>query len=179
MRSPATLIRSAVATAAAVVLLTACGGSGDDEPAASSSAASPSSTSASASPEPEAGGTATPDPGAAEFCAQVEAAFADLETTLGNASPTEVAGRLPEVVSRLEAVEAPADIAPSWNAMLDGLRRLGATASTLDLSTPEGQAQFNAAEQQLTQELSSAQADLTTYVAQNCDLASSTPAPSS
>ncbi|MGY1622575.1 hypothetical protein ACI789_10300 [Geodermatophilus sp. SYSU D00965] len=177
MRSPATLLRSAVATAAAVVLLTACGGSGDDEPAASSSSASPSSTSASAEPGPS--GTATPDPAAAEFCDQVEAAFSDLQATLGTAGPAEVAGRLPEVVSRLEAVEAPADIAPSWNAMLDGLRQLGATASTLDLSTPEGQAQFNAAEQQLTQELSAAQADLTTYVTQNCDVASSSPAPSS
>ncbi|MGY1641028.1 hypothetical protein ACI782_07805 [Geodermatophilus sp. SYSU D00703] len=175
MRSPATLFRSAVATAAAVVLLTACGGSGDDEPAASSSSAAPSSTSASAEAEPR--GTATPDPAAVEFCDQVQAAFADLETTLGNASPAEVAGRLPEVVSRLEAVEAPADIAPSWNAMLDGLRRLGATAGTLDLSTPEGQAEFNAAEQQVTQELGAAQADLTTYVASNCDLASATPAP--
>jgi hypothetical protein len=177
MRSPAPLLRSAVATAAAVVLLTACGGSGDDEPAAASSSTAPSSTSTSAAPEP--GDTAAPDPAAAEFCDQVTAAFDDLQTTLGNASPPEVAGRLPEVVSRLEAVEAPADIAPSWNALLDGLRRLGATASTLDLSTPEGQAQFSAAEQQLTQELGTAQADLTAYVARNCDVATSAPAPTS
>ncbi|MGK5111152.1 MULTISPECIES: hypothetical protein [unclassified Geodermatophilus] len=174
MRKPATLFRTAVAGAAAAVLLTACGGSGDDEPAATSSATSSSpATSSSADPS----GTAAPDPAAAEFCSQVTTAFGQLESTLGTATDAEVAARLPEVISTLETVEPPADIAPDWNGILDALRRLADTAAGLDLNTPEGQQQFNDAEAQVTAELGQAQTNLTTYVVQNCAL--STPAPTS
>jgi hypothetical protein len=171
MRSPATPFRSAVVGAAAVVLLTACGGGGDEEPAATSS--SPASSSAAPSSEP--GGTATPDPAAAEFCQQVSAAFSALETAVGTAGPAEVAGQLPEVVATLETVEAPADIAPDWNALLDGLRQLESTAASLDLNTPEGQQQFNDAEAQLTEQLGTSQANLTSYVVANCDLGTAAP----
>jgi hypothetical protein len=173
MRTPASLVRSVAVGAVAVVLLTACGGGGDDEPAAS--AGSTSSSAASSSAEPTPSPSATPDPAAAEFCTQVTAAFSELETTLGTATPAEVAGRLPEVVTTLEAVQAPADIAPDWNALLDGLRQLATTASSLDLSTPEGQQQFNDAEAQLTETLGTAQANLTSYVLANCDLGTAAP----
>ncbi|NEK59743.1 hypothetical protein GCU56_17960 [Geodermatophilus sabuli] len=172
MRSPVRLFRSAVAGAAAVVVLTACGGSGDEDPAASSSASSSGSSSASSSAPSS---TPAPDPAAAEFCTQVSAAFQELSTTLGTATPTEVAGRLPEVVATLESVQAPADIAPDWNALIDGLRQLATTAGSLDLTTPEGQQQFSDAEAQLTAQLGTAQTNLTSYVVANCSLAVPTP----
>ena len=170
MRSPAPLLRSALAGAAAVVLLTACGGSGDDEPAAASSSSAPAVSSSAPS-----GGTAAPDPAAEEFCGQITTAFTELETTLSATGPEEMAARLPEVVTRLEQVEAPADIFGDWNALLDGLRRLAGTASTLDLGTPEGQQAYTTAEAEIGQDLGPAQSALSEYVAVNCGLTSASP----
>lgn len=170
MRSPAPLLRSALAGAAAVVLLTACGGSGDGEPAAASSTPAPAASSSAPS-----GGTAAPDPAAQEFCGQITTAFTELETTLSATGPEEMAAQLPEVVTRLERVEAPADISGDWNALLDGLRRLAGTASTLDLGTPEGQQAFTTAEAEIGQDLGPAQSALSDYVVANCGLTSASP----
>ena len=170
MRSPAPLLRSALAGAAAVVLLTACGGSGDDEPAAASSASAPAASSSAPS-----GGTAAPDPAAQEFCGQITTAFTELETTLSATGPEEMAAQLPEVVTRLEQVDAPADISGDWNALLDGLRRLAGTASTLDLGTPEGQQAYTTAEAEIGQDLGPAQSALSEYVVANCGLTSASP----
>jgi hypothetical protein len=171
MRAPATLVRSAVAGAAAVLLLTACGGSGDDEPAASSGA--PASSSASATSEPT--GTTAPDPAAAEFCGQVTTAFSTF-SSLQTATPAELAANLPQIVGTLEQVEPPAEIAGDWETFVGSLRQLGATAATLDLSTPEGQQQLADAEQQLTQGLGAAQTNLLTYISANCGLGGAAPA---
>lgn len=170
MRSPAPLLRSALAGAAAVVLLTACGGSGDDEPAAASSASAPATASSAPSD-----GSAAPDPAAQEFCGQLTSAFTELEGALGATAPEDVAGRLPEVVTRLEQVEAPADISGDWGALLDGLRRLTDTAGTLDLGTPEGQQAYTAAEAEIGQGLGPAQTALSEYVVTNCGLVSASP----
>ena len=170
MRSPAPLLRSAFAGAAAVVLLTACGGSGDDEPAAASSTPAPAPSSSA-----PASGTAAADPAAEEFCGEMTTAFTELQGTLGAASPEEVAGRLPEVVTRLEQVAAPAEVAGDWNALLDGLRRLADTAGTLDLGTPEGQQAYADAEARIGAELGEAQTGLTDYVVANCGLSSTAP----
>ena len=170
MRSPAPLLRSALAGAAAVVLLTACGGSGDDEPAAASSTPAPATSSSAPS-----SGPAEPDPAAQEFCGQISAAFTELESSLGAATPEEAAGQLPEVVTRLEQVEAPADVAGDWNALLDGLRRLSDTAAGLDLGTPEGQQAFADAEAEVSAGLGEAQTGLSDYVTTNCTLTSESP----
>jgi len=169
MRSSAPLLRSALAGAAAVVLLTACGGSGDGEPAAASSTSAPATASAPSS------GTAAPDPAAEEFCGQMTTAFTQLQGTLGAATPQEVAGRLPEVVTTLEQVEAPAEIAGDWRALVDGLRRLADTTGTLDLGTPEGQQAYSDAEARIGSELGPAQSALTDYVVANCGLTSASP----
>ncbi|TFV62207.1 hypothetical protein E4P41_08170 [Geodermatophilus sp. DF01-2] len=170
MRSPAPLLRSALAGAVAVVLLTACGGSGDDEPAAASSTSAPA-TSSSAAPS----GTTAPDPAAETFCTDITSAFTELQSTLGATAPEEVAGRLPDVVARLEQVEAPAEIAPDWEALLDAFGRLSDTAATLDLGTPAGQQAYAAAEAEVSQGLGPAQTALTEYVVANCGLTSAAP----
>ncbi|MGY1680688.1 hypothetical protein [Geodermatophilus sp. SYSU D01176] len=170
MRSPAPLLRRALAGAAAVVLLTACGGSGGDEPAAASGTPAPATSSSAPS-----SGTAAPDPAAEEFCGEMTTAFTELQGTLGAASPEEVAGRLPEVVTRLEQVAAPAEVAGDWTALLDGLRRLADTAGTLDLGTPEGQQAYADAEARIGAELGEAQSGLTDYVVANCGLTSTAP----
>ena len=169
MRSPAPLLRSALAGAAAVVLLTACGGSGDGEPAAASSPSAPATSS-----DPSTG-TAAPDPAAEAFCGGITTAFTELQGTLGAAAPEEVAGRLPEVVTTLEQVEAPAAIAGDWGALLDGLRRLADTAGTLDLGTPEGRQAYADAEAAIGSDLGPAQSALTDYVVANCGLTSASP----
>jgi hypothetical protein len=170
MRSPALLLRSALAGAAAVVLLTACGGSGDEESAAASGSSAPATSSSAPS-----GGTTAPDPAAREFCGQITSAFTELEGTLSATAPEEVAGQLPAVVTRLEQVEAPPEIAPDWGALIDGLRRLSETASTLDLGTPEGQQAYTAAEAEIGQGLGPAQTALSEYVVTNCSLTSASP----
>jgi hypothetical protein len=170
MRSAAPLVRSALAGAAAVVLLTACGGSGDEEPAAAPATSAPVTSSSAPS-----SGTPAPDPAAEEFCGQITTAFTELQGTLGAASPQEVAGRLPEVVTRLEQVEAPAAISGDWNALLDGLRRLADTAGTLDLGTPEGRQAYADAEARIGADLGEAQAGLSDYVVANCGLTSASP----
>ncbi len=170
MRSPAPLLRSALAGAAALVLLTACGGSGDDEPAAASSTSAPATSSAAPS-----SGTAAPDPAAQEFCGQMTSAFTELQDTLGAGSPAEVAGQLPQVVSRLDQIEAPAAVASDWNALLDGLRRLAGTAAGLDLATPVGRQAYADAEARVGAELGEAQTGLTDYVVANCGLTSASP----
>lgn len=170
MRSPAALLRPALTGAVAAVLVTACSGSSDDEPAAASGTPAP----ATASSAP-AGGTAAPDPTAAAFCGQLTSAFTELQRTLGAASPQEVAGRLPEAVTTLERVEAPAEVTGDWEALVGGLRRLGDTAGGLDLGTPEGQQAFAAAEARIGAELGPAQTALTDYVVANCDLPEASP----
>jgi hypothetical protein len=169
MRSPAPLLRCTLA-GAAVVLLTACGGSGDDEPAAAASTSAPATSSSA-----PASGTAAPDPAAQEFCGQMTSAFTELEGTLSATAPEEVAARLPEVVTRLEQVAAPPEISGDWGALLDGLRRLSETAATLDLSTPEGQQAYTAAEAEIGQGLGEAQTALSSYVVANCGLTSTSP----
>ena len=169
MRSPAPLLRSALAGAVAVVLLTACGGSGDEPAAAPSTSAPAASSSAPSS------GTAAPDPAAEEFCGQMTSAFAEVQGSLAAATPQDVAARLPEAVARLEQVQAPADIAGDWTALLDGLRRLSDTAGTLDLGTPEGQQAYADASTQIGQELRPAETALTDYVAANCTPTSAAP----
>ncbi len=169
MRSPAPALRCALA-GAAVVLLTACGGSGDDEPAAAPSTSTPATSSSA-----PASGTAAADPAAQEFCGQMTSASTELEGALSATGPEEVAARLPEVVTRLEQVAAPPEISGDWGALLDGLRRLSETAATLDLSTPEGQQAYTAAEAEIGQELGEAQTALSAYVVANCGLTPASP----
>ena len=170
MRASAPLLRSALAGAVAVVLLTACGGSGDEEPAAASSTPAPATSSSAPS-----SATAAPDPAAEEFCGQITTAFTELQGTLGATAPEEVAGRLPEVVTTLEQVQAPAEIAGDWGALLDGLRRLADRAGTLDLGTPEGRQAYADAEAEIGSELGPAQSALTDYVVANCGPTSASP----
>ncbi|MGY1638893.1 hypothetical protein ACI78V_19765 [Geodermatophilus sp. SYSU D00742] len=170
MRTPASLVRSVVAGAVAVLLLTACGGSGEDEPAASSSA--PSSSSAPTTSGPAQSPAA--DPAVAGFCSQVTSAFATF-SSLQTATPVELAGNLPQIVSTLEQVQPPAEITGDWETFVGSLRQLRATAATLDLDTPEGQQQFAQAEQQLIQGLGAAQTNLLGYISANCGLGGAAP----
>ncbi|SNT03803.1 hypothetical protein SAMN06893096_11422 [Geodermatophilus pulveris] len=168
MRSPAALLRPALA-AAAVVLLTACGGSGESDPDAAPGTPAPAASSSAPA------GSAAPDPAAQAFCGELTSAFTELQGALGLAAPEDVAGRLPEVLTRLERVEAPAGIAADWAALLDGLGRLADTAGTLDLGTPEGRQAYAQAEAEIGQELVPAQSALTDYVGANCGLTSASP----
>jgi hypothetical protein len=56
--------------------------------------------------------------------------------------PAAVAAQLSAAADTFEATEAPAEIAEDWAVLSDALRTWADTASTVDLATPEGQAQF-------------------------------------
>jgi hypothetical protein len=167
MRSPLTALRRAVPAAAAAVLLTACGGSGDEEPVASSPAAE-------ASP-PEAGPSPTPDPEAAGFCEEATAALDELTETLDTATEEDIGTRLPEVVSTLQSVEAPPAVEADWGALADGLGQLADTASSVDLTTPEGQQEYADAQSRLGGDIATAQENATNYVISNCSVETAAP----
>ncbi|RFU23196.1 nucleotidyl cyclase domain-containing protein [Geodermatophilus marinus] len=171
MRSPATLLRAAVAGAAAVVLLTACGGSSDEEPAATATSSATSSSAASSTPEDP---TASPDPAAAEFCSEVQTVFADLTTAFQTATPEQLPTLLEDVIGAFDTVEAPPAIEADWTALGDALRQLQSSVAGLDLSTPEGQQAYAEAEAQLSTQVVEAQTNVTEYVVANCQPAAPT-----
>ena len=89
---------------------------------------------------------------------------------MAGVSPEQAAGRLPEVVTTLEQIEAPTEIGGDWDALLGGLRRLTEETGALDLGTPEGRQAFADAETRINQELSQAQTAVSEYVVANCEL---------
>ncbi|MGY1711647.1 hypothetical protein ACI8AC_19275 [Geodermatophilus sp. SYSU D00758] len=173
MRSPATLLRAAVAGAAAVVLLTACGGSSDEETAATATATS-SATSSSAAPSTSEGPATSPDPAAAGFCTEVQTVFADLTTAFQTATPEQLPTLLDDVIGAFDTVEAPPAIEADWNALGDALRQLQSSVAGLDLSTPEGQQAYTEAEARLSTQVVEAQTNVTEYVLANCQTAAPT-----
>ncbi|WP_448626607.1 hypothetical protein [Geodermatophilus sp. URMC 64] len=170
MRRTLTLCRTGLAGVAAVVLLTACSG-GDSDDSAASSSASETTTSSSAT------SSSATDPEAAAFCQQVTEVFGQLQSA--SSDPAQAGAVLQQVVDAVDQVDAPTAIEQDWAALGDALRQLQATAATLDLSTPEGQAQFEQAEQQITAQVSEAQSNVSSYVVSNCASLPTSAAPTS
>jgi hypothetical protein len=153
MRSPSSRFRPALLAAAAAVLLTACSGGGPEAEEAAESTSADTSTSASAtatqssSPAPSPTPSASDDPAVAQFCAQA-AQFGELGNQLTAATPEQLPGLLQQAAGAFDAVQPPAEIASSWQAVGDAVQRFADTANSLDSSTPEGQAQLQTAAQE-------------------------------
>ena len=130
--------RTSLAGAAAVVLLAACGGGGD---------------SGGDSTATESAAETTPGSGEADFCTQaagiderVDEALADLE---GNDPSVSDAFR--QIAEELRSIEAPAAIAPDWEALAGGLDRMSESFADFDVTDPESLAAMERAEGDLTQ----------------------------
>ena len=143
---------SALTGAAAVVLLAACGGgnSGADSTATESAAET------------------TPGSGEADFCTQaagiderVDEALADLE---GNDPSVSDAFR--QIAEELRSIEAPAAIAPDWEALAGGLDRMSQSFADFDVTDPESLAAMEQAEG----DLSEASANVETYLRDECGI---------
>jgi hypothetical protein len=143
---------AALAGAAAIVLLAACGGgdSGADSTATESAAET------------------TPGSGEADFCTQaagiderVDEALADLE---GN-DPS-VADAFRQIAEELRSIEAPAAIAPDWEALAGGLDRMSESFADFDVTDPESLAAMEQAQGDLTE----ASTNVETYLRDECGI---------
>ncbi|MGY1782073.1 hypothetical protein [Geodermatophilus sp. SYSU D01036] len=175
MRSIAHLSRSAVVAAAAAVVLTACGGSdgsGSEETAESTAASTSSSAESSGSPSGPSG--ASDDPAVAAFCEQA-AQYEELGNQLSAATPEQLPGLLQQAAAAFDTVQPPAEIASDWQVVGDAVQAFSDTANSVDLTTPDGQAQLQTAAQEF---VTVAQGPEATNVArfgeQNCGAAAPT-----
>ena len=168
-----TTLKTTLSAAAALTLLTACGGGSDDEAAAPGSSTSASSAAVSSSAD--SGGDSQAD----AFCSAAQGAFADLESAATSADPSAIPGLFAEASSRLDAIDAPAEISESWGVLTGALDTAVANVQDLDLNTPEGQQAFVAEFTQLQNTSTDAQAQVETYVSANCDLPTESAAPTS
>ncbi|MGY1736370.1 hypothetical protein [Geodermatophilus sp. SYSU D00684] len=175
MRSIAQLSRSAVVAAAAAVVLTACGGSdgsGSEETAESTAASTSSSAESSGSPSGPSG--PSDDPAVAAFCEQA-AQYEELGNQLSAATPEQLPGLLQQAAAAFDSVQPPAEIAGDWQVVGDAVQAFSDTANSVDLTTPDGQAQLQTAAQEF---VTVAQGPEATKVAQfgeqNCGAAAPT-----
>jgi hypothetical protein len=166
MRPTWTFVRGALAGAAALALLTACGGGSSDNTAATTS-----KTTTSAAPTTAAGPTGAD----AAFCSSVT----QLVTQLGQvqaAPPQQAAQQLKQLVINFDGITPPAAIQADWRSLGNGLHQLEAAVSAMDLSTSQGQAQFQQAAKQATAAAAAAQGNISTWVLGHCGGGSATTA---
>ncbi|SDF97305.1 hypothetical protein [Klenkia brasiliensis] len=159
-------LRPALAALSATALLglAACGGSDDTAAAPSSSAAGTSS----AAPSSSADATGSADAEAQAFCTEGEAALSGLQDQVETATPDQFATLLPQLVSTLDTLEPPADIAPAFQTLRDAYDQLAQAATANDLTTPEGQAAFQQAASDLGSTAQPAEDELSAWTDANC-----------
>ncbi|SNR81661.1 hypothetical protein SAMN04488107_0010 [Geodermatophilus saharensis] len=152
MRSLTSRFRPALVAAAAAVLLTSCSGGGSESEEAAESTSADTSSSASSSPSSETSSstpapTTSDDPAVAQFCSQA-ASFNELGNQLGSATPEQLPGLLQQAADAFDSVQPPTEIATSWQAVGDAVQTFADQAATIDVTTPDGQAQLNSAAQE-------------------------------
>lgn len=165
MRLTSNFVRTAVTGAAALALLTACGGGSSNN---ASSTSSTKTTSAAATTT-----SAGPTGADAAFCAAVPQLTSQLAAAQA-APPQQAAAGLQQLVADFSKVTPPAAIQADWRSLGNGLNQLEAAVSAMDLSTPQGQAQFQQATQQATAAAAAAQGNISTWVLSNCGGSSAT-----
>jgi hypothetical protein len=145
--------------AAAVAVLTACSGGGS--PSASSSSA-PSTSSAPASTTP-----AGPTGADAVFCQQVSPLVTEL-SAVQSAAPEQVPALLQQLVANVAKVQPPAAIAADWQALGTGLQQFQSALGSVDVTTPDGQAQLKQLESRALAAAAAAQGNIAAWVLSNC-----------
>jgi hypothetical protein len=159
MRLTSNFVRTTLTGAAALAVLTACGGGSSND--ASSSSSAPETT--SAAPTTSAGPTGAD----AAFCTAVPQLTSELAAAQ-SAQPQQAAQQLQQLITDFDKVTPPAALQADWQALGTGLHQMATAVGSLDLSTQQGQAQFQQLAQQATAAAASAQGDISAWVLSNC-----------
>jgi hypothetical protein len=133
------LQRAGIVLALSLSLLAGCGGDGSD---ASGSATSPGEV--GESPDANSPTEPTGDETADGFCEEVQAAEDELTDATENLDVTDPEGAvagLDEAVEAMREVDAPAEIADDWEAIVSSTESILDAVDELDLSDPESAAQ--------------------------------------
>jgi len=165
MRLTSNFARTAVTGAAALTLLTACSGGGSNN-ASSTSAAKTTSSAATTT-------SAGPTGADAAFCQAVPQLTSQLAAAQA-APPQQAAQGLQQLVANFDKVTPPAAIQADWTALGTGLHQLATAVGSLDLSTPQGQQQFQQLAQQAATQAAAAQGNISAWVLSNCGGSSAT-----
>jgi hypothetical protein len=162
MRRSLQLCRLGLAGAATVAVLTACGGSGGSNTASSGSAAR--TTTATTSTATVAGGT---------FCAQARSFAAQLGSAVGSLAQqgADAGSVLQQVVSRLQTIEPPAEIAADWRTALGDLRQMSREIASTNLSDRQAVAQLQQKLAPLEQSLETSGQRVDQYLRTRCGIA--------
>jgi hypothetical protein len=94
--------------------------------------------------------------------------FGQLQSAFQNSSPQQIPGLLQQVVTAFDAITPPAELQADWQTIGNALRTLSSQLRSIDLSTPQGQQQYQQAVQQITASVGPAQQHLSQYVLANC-----------
>lgn len=163
MRLTSNFVRTAVTGAAALAVLTACGGGNSDNASSTSSAAKTTT----AAPTTAAGPTGAD----AAFCTAVPQLTSQL-TAAQSAQPQQAAQLLQQLAANFTKITPPAALQTDWTALGTGLQQLVTAAGSLDLSTPQGQQQFQQLAGQATTAAAAPLGDISAWVLSNCGGAS-------
>ena len=159
MRLTGNFVKTALTGLAAAALLTACSGGGSNNASSSSSAATTTSSAATTS--------AGPTGADAAFCQAIPQLTSQLSAAQA-ATPQQAAQQLQQLVTNFQKITPPAALQADWQKLGSGLQQLVTALGQLDLSTPQGQQQFQQLAQQATTQAAAAQGDISAWVLSNC-----------
>jgi hypothetical protein len=154
--------------AVAPVLLAGCSSS---DPSDSSSASSETSDSAAASSSAAADAAADADAEKKEtFCSDVPELLGDIgdDLTAVGTDPTKAQGALDEAVTRISAVEPPADAAPQWERLVTAWTAMRDLIAQADLTNPAANTDLAPQLQTLQTELVDSGTAVDDYGKANC-----------
>ncbi|MGY2083648.1 hypothetical protein [Blastococcus sp. SYSU DS0539] len=169
------LVRSGfVPAAVALVLVTGCGSSDDgDTTASEETSASATETSAPETTAPEtspAEDTGSEDAGS-RFCREATSIQERLTGSAGAAGdPRGLPQIFREAAEEIRSIEAPAELAPDWNALADGAERFASTLQDVDLTDPNALATLEQRLAPLEQELNEASTNVQNYLVDECGI---------
>jgi len=137
--------------AAVLALGTACsGGDSSDAAAGTTSAASSAATSSSSSSSARSSAAGSSSTSATEeeriesFCTGAPALLDDISSDLTSVqqAPQEAPQRLSDAVTKLQAVDPPAGVAPQWQRFVGAVTGLRDLVGKLDLANPQNNTQY-------------------------------------
>ena len=89
-------------------------------------------------------------------------------STVQSAAPEQVPTLLQQLVANVAKVQPPAAIAADWQALGTGLQHFQSALGSVDVTTPDGQAQLKQLESQALAAAAPAQGNIAAWVLSNC-----------
>jgi len=166
MRRSLQLCRLGLAGAAAVAVLTACGGSGGSN-AASSDSAGKTTTAAAGKTSSAAAAV-----GGGSFCDQARNFATQVTSAVGSLGQQgQNSGQLlQQVVTQLQAITPPSQIASDWQTALGDLQQLASALGSTNLADPSAAAQLEQKVAPLEQSLSTSGQHIDEYLRTRCGI---------